>query len=111
MLIPLEYSFAITDPEGDNVYYCIDWGDGTPEVCIGPYESGVETTSTHTWSERGMYIIQAKAKDTFDLESDWGSLDVSMPRNKVLNFNFNLLEWLFERFPNAFPMLRHLLWR
>ena len=31
------------------------------------------------------------------------------PRNKAFNFNFNLLNWLFERFPNMFPILRYLL--
>ncbi|MFW6149157.1 MAG: hypothetical protein ACOC6D_04795, partial [Atribacterota bacterium] len=70
-------------------------------------ESGKVITVNHTWDEKGDYTIRAKAKDTKDLESDWGTLDVTMPKNKV--FNFNLLEWLFERFPNAFPILRHLL--
>jgi len=38
-------------------------------------------------------------------------IDVSLstPKNKPFNFNFNLLGWLFERFPNAFPILRHLI--
>ena len=31
------------------------------------------------------------------------------PDNKAINFNFSLLSWLFERFPNAFPILRQLL--
>ncbi|UCD13726.1 MAG: PKD domain-containing protein, partial [Thermoplasmatales archaeon] len=31
------------------------------------------------------------------------------PKNKSSNFNFNLLEWLFERFPNTFPILRYML--
>jgi len=30
-------------------------------------------------------------------------------KNKPFNFNLNLLGWLFERFPNAFPILRHLI--
>ncbi len=29
--------------------------------------------------------------------------------NKAFNFDLGLLEWLFERFPNAFPILRHML--
>jgi len=41
--------------------------------------------------------------------SDFCTIDVSLatPKNKAFNFNFPLLEWLFERFPNAFPILRH----
>jgi len=33
----------------------------------------------------------------------------NVPINKAFNFNVNLIEWLFERFPNAFPILRHLI--
>ena len=37
-------------------------------------------------------------------------IDVSLstPKNKAFNFNLPLLSWLFERFPNAFPILRHM---
>jgi len=31
------------------------------------------------------------------------------PKNKPFDFNFNLLCWLFERFPNALPILRYVL--
>jgi hypothetical protein len=31
-----------------------------------------------------------------------------MPKNKAFNFNFNLLSWLFERFPRMFPIMRQL---
>jgi len=43
--------------------------------------------------------------------SDFCTIDVSLatPKNKPFNFNFPLLSWLFERFPNAFPILRQLL--
>jgi hypothetical protein len=37
------------------------------------------------------------------------SATLTTPYNKPLDFNFNLLEWLFEQFPNMFPMLRYLL--
>ncbi|EMR74522.1 hypothetical protein MBGDF03_00979 [Thermoplasmatales archaeon SCGC AB-540-F20] len=44
--------------------------------------------------------------------SDYCIVDVvlSTPKNKPFNyFNLNFFEWLLERFPNAFPILRHLL--
>jgi len=31
------------------------------------------------------------------------------PKNKPFNFNFPLLNWLFDRFPNMFPILRYML--
>lgn len=102
-----EYTFVTTDPEDDDVYYCIDWGDGTPEVWIGPYESGIDATATHTWSSKGTYIIKAKANDTYGAESEWGYLEVTMPRNRLLVNT--LFMRLLERFPNIFPILRYIL--
>ncbi len=80
--VEYEYTMVSTDPDGDDVYYCISWGDGTPEVCIGPYTSGVEVTAKHTWSEQGSYTISIKARDTNNAESAWGTIDISMPLNQ-----------------------------
>ena len=43
--------------------------------------------------------------------SDSCTIDVSLatPKNKPFIHNFPLLTWLCERFPNMFPMLRHIL--
>ncbi len=106
--IKYDYILRSTDPDGDNVSYCIQWGDNT-EMCIGPFASGENVTANHTWFKRGVFTIKAQAKDTHGAVSDWGTLEVTMPKNKSFNFNFNMLSWLFERFPNAFPILRHLL--
>lgn len=104
-----EYTFNAVDPNDDEVFYWIDWGDGQTEEWIGPYDSGDDVIVKHTWSEKGIYTITAKAKDVFDAEGLEGTLEVTMPMNKAFNFNFNLLSWLFERFPNAFPILRYML--
>ena len=42
--------------------------------------------------------------------SDFCTIDASLttPKNKAFNFYVNVLMWLFERFPNAFPILRYL---
>ena len=86
----------------------IDWGDNSSEEWIGPFDSGEEIIVNHTWDEENSYTIRAKAKDTLDVESPWGTLDVTMPVNQQ-SFSFPLLQRLFERFPNAFPILRNLL--
>ena len=99
------YTFVATDSDGDEVYYCIDWGDGTPEVCIGPYASGTEATATHKWTTKGTYIITVKAKDVYNAESDWATLEVTMPRSKTV-INFVLLKFL-ERLVNTFSILKH----
>jgi hypothetical protein len=43
--------------------------------------------------------------------SDFCIIDVSLstPKNKLSDFIYNLLEWLFEQFPNMFPVLKYLI--
>jgi hypothetical protein len=102
------YNSITFDLEGDNVYYLWDWGDGSTSVWEGPYTSGVTCQATHNWNEKGDYSVKVKAKDIHGEESDWSdSLPIKMP------YSFNpmqqFLDWLFERFPNAFPLLRQLM--
>jgi PKD repeat protein len=88
-----EYTFRIwyTDAE---VFLLIDWGDGNTTGWIGPYNSLDFVTLAHSWSEKGTYIIKAKAKD-FCREGPWGTLSVTMPVNHQIrqqsSSNQNLL--------------------
>ncbi|MBU1940707.1 MAG: hypothetical protein KKC68_02930, partial [Candidatus Thermoplasmatota archaeon] len=78
--VEYNYTFVTTDHESDLVYYWIDWGDSCPAVeWIGPYTSGEIVTVAHTYDTQGDFIISAKAKDSSDAESDWGTLEVTMP--------------------------------
>jgi len=79
-----EYKFQATDPEGQDITFCIDWGDGTGEVCLSPVQSGEEVTATHSWTEQDTYTIKAKTRDSEGAESDWATLEVSMPINKSI---------------------------
>ncbi|MBE3141961.1 MAG: hypothetical protein IMZ53_15400, partial [Thermoplasmata archaeon] len=97
-----------TDGQGQNIYYFVDWGDNTTTGWLGPYVSGTEIHVTHSWSEKGTYTIKAKAKDTFDAESDWGTLQVVMPTEYKFSLN-GFLEHLLGMFPHMFPILRHLM--
>jgi hypothetical protein len=104
--VATQYNFTSTDPDNDDVYYFVDWGDQTNTSWIGPYQSGELITKSHTWSQRGSYTIKAKTKDTAGTESDWKAFPITMPYKSP---QFPLLEWLMERFPHAFPILRHLM--
>ena len=92
------YIFVSNDPEEDNITYCIDWGDNTAEVCIGPYNSGVKVSANHTWSEEGDYTIKVKARDALGAESEQATLEISMPKNKAINIPL-FLQRFFQRFP------------
>jgi parallel beta-helix repeat protein len=101
-----EYTYCISeviDPDGDDIYVIWDWDDGTQTDWQGPYPSGTEVCETHTWTETGTYIVKAKLKDENDVESEWGTLEVTIPRSRARNSNF--LIWLFESFPNIQKIL------
>ena len=102
--VELCWAFVSDDPDEDQIKYLIEWGDG--ESTETDYSS-IAVEACHTYEEEGEYTLEAKAIDFRGKESGWSTLEVSMPRNKPFNFNFPLLSWLFERFPNAFPILRH----
>ena len=69
--ISYDYDFIAYDPDDDNVFYTIDWGDGTTSNWLGPYLSGVEVFASHSWNTSGTYLVKVKAKDIYDAESDW----------------------------------------
>jgi parallel beta-helix repeat protein len=94
---PYTYTFTSIDPDEDQVSYYIDWNDGNITDWTDFQPSGNSYSESHTWTTQGTYIIRAKAKDTDGFESDWGTLTVTMPRDKATN-NI-LLQRLLERFP------------
>ena len=102
------YTFSSIDPLGKKIWYYITWGDGSVEDWIGPYSSGEIVTLSHSWNEKGTYVIEARAKNTENLWGPWGELEVTRPYYSYQP-QFPFIQWLFERFPHAFPMLRHLL--
>jgi hypothetical protein len=110
--IGIPYSFDITalDADGDNLYYYIDWGDNTNSGWVGPYTSKGEITQTHTWLMKGAHHVKVKAKDIYDTESNWGTLDVTVPKSYLpFSLFFEIIQRIMERFPHAFPLLRQLI--
>ena len=105
-----DYTIVSTDIDNDNISYYIDWGDGRITDWIGPYDSGEEIIQSHTWLLRGLYDIKVKARDGYGMESDWGTLRVTMPFPYDIPFT-GFLQRLFERFPNAFPILRTIFYK
>jgi len=101
------YTVTATDPDSDKIDGYINWGDNTTTGWFGPYDSGEAFTANHTWSEKGTYTVRVKVRDEHGAESDWANMTVEMPLS--LDITTPFLTWLFETFPHAFPILRHLL--
>ena len=92
------YTFTSTEPDLENVFYYIKWGDGTADVeWDGPHITGSPITMEHTYSSQGTYTIEAKAKDPQQEESKWSSLKVTIKKNKNKQSANSLFLQLLER--------------
>ena len=99
-----KWAFISSDPDGHDVYYWIEWGDDSPgEYWLGPFASGEEVTISHTFYKQGTYSISAKAMSGGG-QSDWATLEVTMPRNRAVNNPF-------LNFLQQYPILYQLLLR
>jgi hypothetical protein len=104
-----EYILSADDPQGDNVCFYVDWGDGTTEW-TDLDSSGEETTVSHTWESKGTYEIKVKSIDQYCAESDWGILSVSMPKSRESN-TLSFFLWFMQKPPNPFSILQLLIQR
>jgi hypothetical protein len=104
----ITYTFSAVDPEGNDVYYMVSWGDGFVDGFEGPYASGEEVTFSHAWNSGGTYTIACVAKDIYDAKSPQGSLKLTIARNRAV-FNLQLLRFL-EILMNRLPILEKLLY-
>ncbi len=72
------YLTSTTDPNGDNVKYTFDWGDGTTTT-TGFVTSGSTGYASHSWGSAGTYYVRAYATDSNYASSGWsGSLTVTI---------------------------------
>ncbi len=86
-----EIDFTITtgDPDYDEVFYMINWSDGSDELLIGPYNSGEDAEISHIWTETGIYSIKVKAVDIYDEESDWTIFEFSLSKTELEIFDIS----------------------
>lgn len=77
-----EFQFKAHDPDGDELWYYVDWGDETTTTWDGPYASDEQITISHTYQQEGSYSISAKVKDTSDAESEMVTLPVTISKTK-----------------------------
>jgi agmatine/peptidylarginine deiminase len=90
------YSTQTTDPDGDQVSYIWDWGDGNFSEWIGPFNSGETATAQKSWATKGTYSIRVKARDVHGAESNWSDpLAVTMPQNQLFMNPFfeKVMQW------------------
>jgi hypothetical protein len=102
--IELEFATVAPDPEGDQVYYQWDWGDGNISDWLGPYGFGEQTKTTHYWAENGTYDIRVRARDALGEEGGWSDLyQISIsPQIRFENMKPGFLYLVFGRWDKTF---------
>ena len=93
------FVFNSDDPDGDDVKFIIEWGDGTQET-TDFIESGQDLAVKHIWTEKGDYIIIVKAQDSKGATSADSTFQIKIPRNKALELEF------FDLFPNLYRIFQ-----
>jgi len=107
-----EFTFRSIDPENHNIYYRIDWDDGTSTGYIGPYSSGEQIKISHSWNFKGKYWIKSWAKDEKDGESQQANYQINILTDKSYNYNKNqLFEQMIYKFLLNFPVIHYMLYR
>ncbi|RLF38727.1 MAG: hypothetical protein DRN12_07995 [Thermoplasmata archaeon] len=76
------FTIEIDDPDNDNVFLYVDWGDATNSDWIGPYKSGETLEIDHIWSDSGIYKIRMKVKDIYNAESSWKTTFIIVFKSK-----------------------------
>ena len=56
------YTTVSTDPENDTIRYFFEWGDGTI-ITSDFLASGTAYSTTHTWTDSGVYTVSVYAED------------------------------------------------
>ena len=98
-----EYNFSTSasDPDGDQLFYRWDWGDGT-------YSEWLDTPeASYTWDTRGFFEVRVIAEDEHGGESDWSdSIPFSTPKIRLIS---QLLLQFLENHSHLFPIIRQIL--
>ena len=100
------YMFRAIDPDQEDIYYLIDWGDGTTEETVGPFESGEDAIAKHVWTETGEFNINAKALDKNGYESNSLTLNILVKENKALR---KPIFRVFENHPILYRIINYIL--
>jgi len=65
------FTTSATDPDGDSVSICFDWGDSNMSEWSELRASGEQVEASHSWHWSGSYQVRAKAKDCSGSVSQW----------------------------------------
>ena len=102
-LIPYIFSAQATDPDGDDVSYFFDWGDGYDSGWHDFVPSNTLLMDHHYWDVYGHYDVKVRAQDIYGADSEWTTLSFTVPRNHATSGS------VWQGFLDMFPILERIL--
>ena len=105
-LRPYSLKVSVSDPDDDQLYIHVMWGDnGGHYEDYGPYSSGTTVELTHTYKYGGKeYIIEVSASDEFGMSSNWVEKSLFVKsRNRFCNVFENIFYKLINNLNLFFP--------
>jgi len=107
--VEYEFDFVASDLNQDELYYHIDWGDGTGTDWLGPFPTSEHILVKHTWSPNMKFgTIKAKVKDSHGAESGETTLYYLTIKSRNSGEN-NIIQRILQRFHLNNGLLRTLL--
>jgi hypothetical protein len=109
----IEYTFSANNnqPNWKEVYYLVDWGDGSMSNILGPYDSDETAVFTHSWNSEGSYKIKIKnllinSNGDIHEETGWSDpLVLTVSKSRSITSFHPLFRLLSQIFPNLFSFL------
>jgi|GEM_PF-4733038 len=80
------YNFTAIDPNGDDIQYYIEFESGQGYWTDDYFSSGEQISRGWRWTEKGTLTIRSKARDSYGLESNWATLEITLPRSRYTEF-------------------------
>ena len=96
--ILFDFVAVASDPQGEQIFYQWDWGDGNVSGWLGPFNSGVPTTTSYAWALDGNYSIRVKVKNIGGSESNWSAVHRMIVAEQVNFSNVKLGTVYFKLF-------------
>jgi hypothetical protein len=82
------FTSTATDPDGGEIRYRFDWGDGDTSDWTDSVPSGQPGGASHVWHAIGPFVVRAQAKDAGDALSAWSDghqIEVALSWVKVFS--------------------------
>jgi hypothetical protein len=108
--IAISFESVAADPEGDQLYYQWDWGDGNISEWLGPYGFGEHIETNYQWAQNGNYSVKVRTRDIIGKQSDWSAgYNVTIaPQIHLLNMRSGFLYFNFLGFDRTYGYIHSL---